>query len=177
MQQFLSEYLVVEDNDDERELIADTLRKSIPKGRVTSVHNCADALDFLHARGAWADRVGALPPALILLDLSIAGLSGFSVLDEIRSGDSGDALTLTPIVMFTDSSAPRDILEGYRLGANSFVVKPMSFPEFRAVVELIGRYWSMQQRSTLQLSTNQRARKIDVCPQLELSARPAWSAA
>jgi len=150
----IKEFLIVEDNTAERDIIAKTLRAILPNVRITALSNCADALDYVFARGEWSDRAGCLPPSLILLDLSIAGLSGFSVLEEIRAGEPGDALTLAPVVMFTDSQAPQHITEGFRSGANSFIVKPVGYPDFRAVVELIGRYWSMQHRSTLQIIPN-----------------------
>ena len=101
--------LVVEDNDSERASIVESLQTSIHDVQVIGVHDGTEALDFLFARGNWTDRVGADSPKLILLDLALPGSDGFSVLGQIRSLDTEDALTLTPVVIFSDSQAPGDI--------------------------------------------------------------------
>ena len=133
--------LVVEDNDSERASIVESLQASIHDVHVVAVHNGTEALDFLFARGAWTDRVGADSPRLILLDLALPGSGGFSVLGQIRALEPQDALTLTPVVIFTDSQAAGDITESYRCGANSYIIKPLSFTDFQAVVETVGQYW------------------------------------
>jgi len=133
--------LVVEDNDSERASIVESLQGSIHDVSVVAVNDGAEALDFLFSRGAWTDRDGADPPRLILLDLALPGSDGFSVLGQIRSLDAVDALTLTPVVIFTDSQAAGDVTRSYRCGANSYIIKPMSFPDFQAVVETVGQYW------------------------------------
>jgi two-component system response regulator len=136
--------LVVEDNESERASIVESLQSSIPDVHVVAVHDGTEALDFLFARGAWTDRVGAESPRLILLDLALPGSDGFSVLGQIRSLDAEDALTLTPVVIFTDSQAAGDVKRSYRCGANSYIMKPLSFPDFQAVVKTVGQYWMTQ---------------------------------
>jgi two-component system response regulator len=136
----------VEDNDSERTSIVDALIASIRSVRVLAVRNGADALDFLFARGAWTTRVGQPPPRLILLDLVMPGVDGFSVLGQIRSIEPQDALTLTPVVIFSNSNAAKDVETSYRCGANSYIIKPLSFPDFQTVVERIAQYWMTNNR-------------------------------
>ena len=139
--------LVVEDNDSERASIVESLKSSIRDVNVVAVHDGTEALDFLFSRGAWKDRDGADPPRLILLDLALPGSDGFSVLGQIRSLDAVDALTLTPVVIFTDSQAACDVRRSYRCGANSYIMKPLSFPDFQAVVKTVGQYWMTHNRT------------------------------
>ena len=139
--------LVVEDNDNERASIVESLQASIDDVQVVAVHDGREALDFLFARGDWTDRVGADSPKLILLDLELPGSDGFSVLGQIRSLDAADALTLTPVVIFTDSQAVSDVKRSYRCGANSYIMKPLSFPDFQAVVKTVGQYWMTHNRT------------------------------
>lgn len=133
--------LVVEDNEQERESIVDSLIAAIPGTTVVSVHDGAQALDFLFGRAEWGDRKGEDPPKLILLDLEMPGADGFSIMGQIRSCGAQDELNLTPIVIFTDSTRTGDIGRSYRCGANSYIIKPISYPDFQAVVQTVGRYW------------------------------------
>ena len=133
--------LVVEDNDSQRASIVLALENSIPDVLIHAVRDGPEALDFLFGCGAWTDRIGEEPPKLVLLDLELPGSDGLSVLAQIRALEPQDALTLTPVVVFTDSQAADDIKESYRCGANSYIIKPLSYPDFQAVVETIGQYW------------------------------------
>jgi CheY-like chemotaxis protein len=133
---------VVEDNDSERGSIVQTLQSSIRDANVIAVSNGPEAMDFLFGRGDWMHRFGEEPPRLILLDLEMPGSDGFSVLGQIRSLEaSEDALELTPVVIFTGSGENGNVLKSYRCGANSYIIKPLSFPDFQAVVAMVGRYW------------------------------------
>lgn len=138
--------LVVEDNVSERASIVESLQASIQDVQVVAVHDGTEALDFLFSRGAWTDRVGAEAPRLILLDLALPGSDGFSVLGQIRSIEAENALTLTPVVIFSDSEAVGDITRSYRCGANSYIIKPVSFPDFQSVVKTVGQYWMTHNR-------------------------------
>ncbi|MBE7559582.1 response regulator [bacterium] len=138
--------LVVEDNDSERASIVESLRAAVDGVSVAAVANQKEALDFLFRRGDWMHRTETDPPSLILLDLGLPDSDGLSILGEIRSLDPDDALTLTPVVIFTDSHATTDISRSYRCGANSYVIKPLSFADFQAVVEAVGRYWVKHNR-------------------------------
>ncbi len=139
--------LVVEDSESERASIVAALLASFPDVNVLAVNSGTAALDFLFARGDWRNRAGADPPRLILLDLSLPGADGFSVLGQIRSLDAEDALTLTPVVIFSDSQNPGNITKSYRCGANGYVMKPVSFSDFQAIVTSIGQYWLTSNRA------------------------------
>jgi len=143
-----TDILVVEDNDSQRASIVLALQNSIPDVLITAVRDGAEALDFLFCRGPWSNRDGGDTPKLILLDLAMPGSDGFSVLGQIRSLDEQDALTVTPVVIFTDSQAKSDISKSYRCGANSYIIKPLSYPDFQAVVETVGQYWMTHNRTS-----------------------------
>lgn len=140
--------LVVEDDESQRASIVLALQNTIPDVLVVAVQDGPEALDFLFSRGAWTDRLEQSPPKLILLDLALPETNGFSVLAQIRSVEPQDALTLTPVVVFTDSQSSSDIKESYRCGANSYIIKPLSFPDFQTVVETIGQYWMTHNKAT-----------------------------
>lgn len=133
--------LVVE--DDERESVSTVLalQSAIAGVNVVAVRDGTEALDFLFGRAAWSARINADPPRLILLDLALPGTDGFSVLGQIRSFVEQDVLNLTPVVVFTDSQKTGDIAKSYRCGANSYIIKPLTFPDYEAVVQAVGRYW------------------------------------
>ena len=143
----LIDILVVEDNESERESIVAVLEAAIADVRVASLSNGDEAMDFLLARPPWTDRIGEAPPRLILLDLAMPGANGFSVLGQIRRIEPENALTLVPVVIFTDSQAKGDIRESYRCGANSYIMKPLSFSDFESVVTAVGQYWMAHNES------------------------------
>lgn len=142
--------LVVEDNDSERASIVESLHASIEDVQVVAVRDGDEAMDFLFARGHWSDRAGENYPRLILLDLQLPGADGFSVLGQIRSVEPQDALTLTPVVILSDSQNARDITRSYRCGANSYIMKPLSFSDFQAVVSTVGQYWITHNQTSSQ---------------------------
>ena len=119
----------------------ESLQSSIPDVEVVAVRNGVEALDFLFSRNIWSGRVGADPPKLILMDLALPGSDGLSVLGQIRSIEPENEFTLTPVVFFTDSKDKRNIIKSYRCGANSYIIKPLSFLDFQSVVKSIGQYW------------------------------------
>lgn len=139
--------LVVEDNQSQRESIVESLEASLDDVNVVAVADGDEALDFLFARGPWADRVDEEPPRLILLDLQLPGADAFSILGQIRSLEPDDALMLTPVVVFTDSQSDSNTTKCYRCGANSYLIKPLSFNEFRTLVDMVGRYWITHNRT------------------------------
>lgn len=144
--------LVVEDNDSERASIVTALQHSIPGVAVIGFRNGEEALDFLLGRGMWRDRAGENPPKLILLDLGLPGSDGFALLDKIRTFQAHEAMTLTPVVVFTNSQSLRDISKSYQYGANSYVTKPMNYTRFQTVVKAVGRYWLTHNRSPVHLN-------------------------
>jgi two-component system response regulator len=127
--------LLVEDNLTDAEF---TVRTLSSKHTVRLVHDGAEAVDFLFGTGEHADRDVRVQPKLILLDLKLPKMNGLEVLRRLKTDPRTAAL---PVVVFTSSNQPRDIEEGYRLGANSYVVKPVNFEHFTAAVRMIGTYW------------------------------------
>jgi two-component system response regulator len=129
--------LLVEDNDDDVALTLRAFKRSHLMNPVTVVRDGVEALDFLFARGAYADR-GFEPPTLIILDLKLPKLDGLGVLKAMRA----DARTaLLPTVILTSSKEEQDVIAGYSLGANSYVRKPVDFAEFLEAVKILGIYW------------------------------------
>ncbi len=130
--------LLVEDNASDEALTLRALRKSGVLNEVSVVRDGPAALDFLFCRGAYASRDPAEVPQLVLLDLNLPKLSGLDVLKELRADERTKRL---PVVILTSSSEDKDLLAGYGLGANSYVVKPVNFDQFSAAVRQLGLYW------------------------------------
>jgi DNA-binding response OmpR family regulator len=130
--------LLVEDNPNDAELAIRALRKHNLVNNFCHVMDGEAALDFMFARGAYSDRNVADRPRLILLDLKLPKVDGFEVLEALKS----DARTsMTPVVVLTTSKEERDLIESYRLGVNSYIVKPVDFDKFVAAVRDLGMYW------------------------------------
>jgi two-component system response regulator len=130
--------LLVEDNPTDAELCIRTLRKNNLANDLVWVKDGAEALDFLFCAGAYARRTPADTLKVVLLDLRLPKIDGLEVLRRVKS----DVRTKTiPVVIVTSSKEDRDISEGYALGANSFISKPVSFQEFSDVVAKLGMYW------------------------------------
>lgn len=128
--------LLVEDNPKDEALMLRALKKSEIANRVVVARDGVEAVDYLFAPGA--DGTHNPLPELILLDLKLPKIDGHEVLRRVR----GNARTrLLPIVILTTSVEDRDRLEGYRLGANSYVRKPVDFAEFAQAVAQLGLYW------------------------------------
>lgn len=130
--------LLVEDNQDDEAL---TLRAFARNGIRHHVHVARDgveALDYLFGRGAHAGRDLAQQPAVTLLDLKLPRLSGLEVLRHVRA----DARTRNlPVVILTSSREDQDLVQGYGLGANSYIRKPVDFQQFVEAIRQIGAYW------------------------------------
>lgn len=132
------EILLVEDDPDDVELTLYALKKNNLGNHVHVVRDGAEALSFLFGTGVYADRRAGDVPKLILLDLKLPKVDGLEVLKVIRS----DPRTrLIPVVMLTSSREERDVLAGYHLGVNSYIVKPVDFQQFTEAVREIGLYW------------------------------------
>jgi two-component system, response regulator len=134
----LVDILLVEDNPTDRELALRALRKYQLTEAIQVVQDGAEALDFLFATGAYAGRRKANRPRVILLDLKLPKVDGLEVLQRLRADPF---LRTTPVVMLTSSREERDLVESYRLGVNSFVVKPVDFDQFTETVQRVGGYW------------------------------------
>jgi CheY-like chemotaxis protein len=132
------EILLVEDNPEDKELTIRTLQKRNLANRLHHVEDGAAALDFLFGRGQFAGRDVNIPPKVVLLDLKLPKVDGLEVLRTIKE----DPRTRhVPVVVITSSREDRDLAEAYRLGANSYVVKPVEFNQFSEAVGQLGLYW------------------------------------
>jgi two-component system response regulator len=130
--------LLVEDNPDDEALTLRALRKHNVTNEVIVMRDGAEALDWLFSRGGHANRPPDMVPQVILLDLKLPKVDGLEVLRRIRQDDR---TKLLPVVILTSSKEEEDILNGYRLGANSYVRKPVDFVEFTDAVRQLGLFW------------------------------------
>jgi two-component system response regulator len=131
------EVLLVEDSDADAEMTLRTLRRRGIANRIERVRDGVEALDYLHRRGAFADRADGMP-RLVLLDLKMPRMDGLQVLREMKADPR---LRTVPVVMMTSSREEGDLLESYQLGVNSYVVKPVDFGAFAETVAQVGMYW------------------------------------
>ncbi|WP_315706459.1 MULTISPECIES: response regulator [unclassified Bradyrhizobium] len=146
------EILLVEDNATDAELCIRALKKHNLANRLVWVKDGAEALDFLFARGAFADRAASaghaasIQPKVVLLDLRLPKVDGLEVIRKVRA----DAvLKVLPIVVLTSSKEDRDVVEAYKLGANAFVSKPVEFDEFATKVAQLGLFWLLVNKPPL----------------------------
>jgi len=135
----LKPILLVEDNPHDLELTLIALSKSQLANEVVVVRDGAEALDYLHRRGEFADRQQG-SPAVILLDLKLPKVDGLEVLKEIRNTE---ALKPVPVVMLTSSKEEQDVVRSYALGVNAYVVKPVDFNEFVRAIADLGIFWAV----------------------------------
>lgn len=132
------EILLVEDNLDDVELTLHALRKENLANHIHVARDGEEALEFLFCCGAHAGRSFDHPPKLILLDLKLPKVDGMEVLKRLKA----DPRTRTiPVVILTSSKEERDLVQGYGLGANSYIQKPVDFDQFRNTVKSVGFYW------------------------------------
>lgn len=130
--------LLVEDNPHDAELCIRALKKSNLANNLFIVEDGAEALDFIFCRNKYSERNVLNPTKVVLLDLKLPKVDGLEVLKTIR----GDEKTrLIPVVMVTSSRQDSDIKEAYKLGVNSYVVKPVDFDQFVEAMGKLGLYW------------------------------------
>ncbi len=130
--------LLVEDNPDDEALTLRAFNKNRINNPVVVARDGVEALDYLFATGAHAGRDVSVMPALILLDLKLPRIDGLEVLRRIRANEH---TSLLPVVILTTSKEQQDIYEGYSLGANSYIRKPVDFEKFIHAVGQLGVYW------------------------------------
>jgi CheY-like chemotaxis protein len=135
----LKDILLAEDNANDVELTLTALQKHNIANQVIVVRDGARALDYLNREGEFANRNGG-NPAVILLDLKMPKVDGLEVLRRVKSDDKLKAI---PVVILTSSREDRDVVEGYRLGVNAYVVKPIHFDEFVEAVIHLGVFWAL----------------------------------
>jgi two-component system response regulator len=139
------EILLVEDNPHDAELTIRTLKKVHLANKLTHVKDGAEALDFIFSRGAYAGRNINEKPKVILLDIKMPKVDGIEVLRQIKSNP--DTKTI-PVVIMTSSKEEQDIITSYKLGVNSYVVKPVDFDGFAKAVADLGFYWLITNQYT-----------------------------
>jgi len=132
------EILLVEDNEEDVELTLHALRKEKLANHIHVARDGEEALDFLFCNGTFSERASQSPLKLVMLDLKLPRVDGLEVLKKMRS----DPRTKTiPVVILTSSKEERDLINGYDLGANSYIQKPVDFDQFRNTVKNLGLYW------------------------------------
>ena len=132
------EILLVEDNPQDVDLALRALRKSNLTNRILVVRDGEEALQFLFCEGAYADRKIEDGPKVILLDLKLPKVDGLEILQRIKKDPATQSI---PVVVLTSSKEQRDVVESYRLGVNSYIVKPVNFERFVSAVQELGLYW------------------------------------
>ena len=132
------EILLVEDNPDDLELALRALQNANLANRIHVARDGVEALDFIFCQGVHAARQIEEVPKVVLLDLKLPRVDGLEVLQRLKA----DARTKSiPVVVLTSSKEQRDVVESYKLGVNSYIVKPVNFEGFSAAVEKLGMYW------------------------------------
>ena len=130
--------LLVEDNPDDVELTLRAFKKNNMSNTVIVARNGVEALDYLFGKGIYKERDIKDLPVLIMLDLNLPKINGLEVLKAIRQNE---ITKLLPVVILTSSNQDEDLIESYKLGANSYISKPVNFKEFLEAAKLLCLYW------------------------------------
>lgn len=131
------EILYAEDNPADAELTLHTLKERKIANNIVWVRDGAEALDFIRSQGKYQSRHGGMPK-MILLDLKMPKVDGIDVLKALK----GDGTTQSiPVIIMTSSNEEADLVKSYKLGVNSYIVKPVDFDKFVKIVEEVGLYW------------------------------------
>jgi CheY-like chemotaxis protein len=139
MMTMLRRILLAEDSANDIELTLAALAQHRLVNQVDVVRDGVEALDYLHRRGAYAERAPG-NPAVMLLDLKMPKVNGLEVLRAMK-GDA--ALRSVPVVMLTSSREEGDLVQSYELGVNAYVVKPVDFGDFMNAVSQLGGFWAL----------------------------------
>jgi CheY-like chemotaxis protein len=134
----LKTILLVEDNPDDELLAIRALKKNNIMNEVVVARDGAEALDYLFGTGTYDGRDTSIMPQVILLDLKLPKINGLEVLKRLRSDER---TKLLPVVILTSSREDRDLNASYRLGANSYIRKPVDFTQFSEAIRQLGLYW------------------------------------
>lgn len=140
------EILLVEDNPNDVELTLMTLKKHNLANKVQVVNDGAEALEYIFATGAYAHRKIEETPKVVFLDLKLPKVDGIEVLRKIKFDER---TKLTPVIVLTSSQEEQDIVKSYKLGVNSYVVKPVEFENFARAVSELGLYWLLLNKPPL----------------------------
>lgn len=132
------EILLVEDSDQDAELSIRALKKSNVVNNIVRLKNGEEAMDFIFGEGQFKHRSIKNQPKVVLLDLKMPKVDGLEVLKAIREREETKEL---PVVILTSSKEEQDLVKSYKLGVNSYIVKPVEFTSFTKAVSDIGMYW------------------------------------
>jgi DNA-binding response OmpR family regulator len=135
----LNRILLVEDDPNDVELTLSGLAEYNLANEVVIASDGEEALDYLFRRGRFANRPGG-NPAVVLLDLKLPKVGGLEVLRSMKGDEN---LKLVPVVILTSSREERDMVDGYKLGTNAYVVKPVDFHQFVDAIRHIGAFWAV----------------------------------
>jgi len=130
--------LLVEDRQDDIDLTLRSLKDNKVTNKVDVVRDGAEALDYIFATGAYSDRNIEDQPSVVLLDIKLPKVDGMEVLRRIREDKRTKTL---PVVILTSSKEEKDLINGYKLGCNSYIRKPVEFEAFSKAVRELGLYW------------------------------------
>lgn len=130
--------LIVDDSPKDVELTISALAEKNLANEVVVAEDGVEAMDFLYKRGKFSNDHG--DPAVILLDIKMPRMNGIEVLKHIRSIEK---FKLIPVIMVTSSAEEKDLVESYKLGANSYVVKPIDVAQFLDAIKVLGQYWAI----------------------------------
>lgn len=132
------EILLVEDNPDDVALTVRAFKKNNITNHIVNVTDGVEALDYMFAKGRFADRNPEDLPVIVLLDLKLPKMDGHEVLRNIRSRE---LTQYVPVIILTSSKEEEDLIKGYKNGCNSYVQKPVNFNQFVEAVQSLGLYW------------------------------------
>lgn len=138
------ELLLIEDNPSDIKLTLKALQKFNLANKVTVLKNGEEAVDFLFSEGKYKDREKSEIPKVIFLDLKLPFIDGIEILRRLKSDEQTKSI---PVVVLTSSNETKDIEECYRLGVNSYIVKPIEFEKFIEVIANMGLYWVLMNES------------------------------
>jgi two-component system response regulator len=138
------EILLAEDNAEDAEMTIRALRRNHLTHSLHWVKDGAEALDYLFCSGRYSGRDASRAPKLVLLDIKMPKVDGIEVLRRLKQDEGTRAI---PVVVMTSSNEERDVVESYRLGVNSYIVKPVQFDQFIETVAKMGLYWLLTNRA------------------------------
>lgn len=138
-------FLLAEDNPDETFFVEQGFKHGLNHLQLRSVSDGAQAIEYMEGKGDYADRIKYPVPDVVLLDLKMPRVDGFEFLHWLRN-NAPDALRLTPVVILSSSAEIADVTRAYKMGANSYFMKPVGLRDFQARISELGAYWSKNLR-------------------------------
>jgi len=133
-----TQILLIEDDPLDMELTLFALQENKIANHVQVIRDGEEALDFLFCKGKYSSRDKTCQPHLVLLDIKLPKVDGLEVLRQLKYNEHTKAI---PVVILTSSVLERDVINGYKFGANSYIQKPVDFEEFKKIITELGLYW------------------------------------